>query len=228
MSLGFIRIETFFRWATDSFGLKVRIHSVWKPCSDEPWIHSYSFASKLSPDELPIHSDWNFGFSGLKTLFGWASDWFGLKLFSDELQTHSDWKFGFSRFKNFVRMSCGFIRIESSDLVGLNTLFGWALDSFDLKLSSDESRIHSDWNFLQMSDGFIRIETSDLVGLKTLFGWASDWFGLKLFSDELQTHSDWKFGCSRFKNFVRMSLGLIRFKTFFGWAADSFGLKLRI
>ena len=146
-------------------------------------------------------------------------------------------------------MSCGFIRIETSDLVGLKTLFGWASDWFGLKLSSDESRIHSDWNFLQMSDGFIRsknlvrmslgfirihshrnflrmscgfirIEISDLVGLKTLLGWASDWFGLKLSSDELRIHSDWNFGFSRFKNIVRMSLAFIRIET-----SDSFGLK---
>ena len=51
---------------------------------------------------------------------------------------------------NFLRMNYGFIRIEISD-------------SFGLKLSLDELRIHS-----------------DSFGLKTLFGWASDSFGLKI------------------------------------------------
>ena len=119
---------------------------------------------------------------GLKTLFGWAADLFGLKL-----RVHSVWIFfpmsyGFIRFKNFLRMSLGFIQIETSDSFGLKLSSNELRihsDLFGLKtLFADEPRIHSYWNF-----GFIRFEVSSTV--------------------EPRIHSDSKFGFIRIENLIR-------------------------
>ena len=144
-------------------------------------------------------------------------------------------------------MSCGFIRIETSDSFGLNlssdelrihsdwkfgfirfeTFCGWAADSFSLKLSSDELRIHSDWKFgFIWFKNIVRMRLIGFIRIETL-----DSFDLKLSSDELRIHSDWKFGFIRFETlfgWASDSFGIIRFETFFGWATNSFGLKLRI
>ena len=79
---------------SDSLGLKVLINSVAEYCSDSfglnVRIHSIS---EICSDEIRIYSDWNLG----------------LIRFQKIVRIHSDWKFGLIRFQNW---KFGLIRFQ--------------------------------------------------------------------------------------------------------------------